>query len=319
MADFMGKLGDFAKWIVDNKDNLTWLVGIIGGVTLAVKALNVASVLLAITGTTVTAPFIALGVALGALVGALVVAYTKSETFRNIVNAAFQTVWFIVKPIIDGLIQGFKDWWAVMSWLWTKISGWAMNVWNKFNQIKSNVTRAVTETWTGIKKSFSDGIDTVVNWMKDLPSRLGKAISDGAHFVKDAFKGMFNAALKAVGGPVNGIIHGASWVLEKLGAEPLTEWDVPQYAKGTPAGGHPINGPMMVNDGRGAETVITPDGRAFIPKGRNVVLNAPKGTHVLTAEETAQLQGSKAPKYRYKKVLTSLVVCGTVLKMLLVM
>lgn len=301
MADFMGKLGDFAKWIVDNKDNLTWLVGIIGGVTLAVKALNVASVLLAITGTTVTAPFIALGVALGALVGALVVAYTKSETFRNIVNAAFQTVWFIVKPIIDGLIQGFKDWWAVMSWLWTKISGWAMNVWNKFNQIKSNVTRAVTETWTGIKKSFSDGIDTVVNWMKDLPSRLGKAISDGAHFVKDAFKGMFNAALKAVGGPVNGIIHGASWVLEKLGAEPLTEWDVPQYAKGTPAGGHPINGPMMVNDGRGAETVITPDGRAFIPKGRNVVLNAPKGTHVLTAEETAQLQGSKAPKYRYKK------------------
>ena len=57
----------------------------------------------------------------------------------------------------------------------------------------------------------------------------------------------------------------------------------------------------MVNDGRGAETVITPDGRAFIPKGRNVVLNAPKGTHVLTAEETAQLQGSKAPKYRYKK------------------
>lgn len=210
----MGKLGDFAKWIVDNKDNLTWLVGIIGGVTLAVKALNVASVLLAITGTTVTAPFIALGVALGALVGALVVAYTKSETFRNIVNAAFQTVWFIVKPIIDGLIQGFKDWWAVMSWLWTKISGWAMNVWNKFNQIKSNVTRAVTETWTGIKKSFSDGIDTVVNWMKDLPSRLGKAISDGAHFVKDAFKGMFNAALKAVGGPVNGIIHGASWVLE---------------------------------------------------------------------------------------------------------
>lgn len=86
-----------------------------------------------------------------------------------------------------------------------------------------------------------------------------------------------------------------------MGAEPLQEWDVPQYATGTPAGGHPINGPMMVNDGRGAETVITPDGRAFIPKGRNVVLNAPKGTHVLTAEETAQLQGSKAPKYRYKK------------------
>ncbi len=181
---------------------------------------------------------------------------------------------------------------------WNKISGWAMNVWNKFNQIKSNVTRAVTETWTGIKNSFSGGIDTVVNWMKDLPSRLGKAISDGAHFVKDAFKGMFNAALKAVGGPVNAIIGGANWVLEKLGADKIQEWDVPQYAKGTD--GHP-GGPMMVNDGRGAEAVISPNGNVMIPKGRNVTMWGAPGTHVIPAEETAMMLGQKRPKYRYKK------------------
>ncbi|NTP78591.1 tape measure protein [Enterococcus faecium] len=297
IGKFMGKLGDFAKWIADNRESLTWLVGIIGGITLAIKGLAVAS---AIFGA-ISVVAGGLVVALGALVGALVVAYTKSETFRNIVNKAFQTVWSIVKPIIDRLVQGFKDWWTVMSWLWGKISGWAVNVWNKFGEIKTNVSRAVTETWTGIKKSFSGGIDTVVNWMKDLPNNIARAVLNGKNAITNAFKSVFNAALKAIGKPVNGIIKGASWVLEKLGAEPLKEWEVPQYAKGTPNGGHPINGPMMVNDGRGAETVITPDGRAFIPKGRNVVLNAPKGTHVLTAEETAQLQGSKAPKYRYKK------------------
>lgn len=297
MADFASKLGGLAKWIADNREPLTWLVGIIGGITLAIKGLAVAS---AVFGA-ISVVAGGLVVALGALVGALVVAYTKSETFRNIVNKAFQTVWSIVKPIIDRLIQGFKDWWEVMSWLWGKISGWAVNVWNKFGEIKTNVSRAVTETWTGIKTSFSGGIDTVVNWMKDLPNKIAKAVSNGKNAVTNAFKGVFNAALRAIGKPVNGIIKGASWVLEKLGAEPLKEWEVPQYATGTPKGGHPINGPMMVNDGRGAETVITPDGRAFIPKGRNVVLNAPKGTHVLTAEETAQLQGSKAPKYRYKK------------------
>ncbi|HGF7367219.1 TPA: tape measure protein [Enterococcus faecium] len=296
MADFMGKLGDFAKWIVDNKDNLTWLVGIIGGITLAIKALGVAS---AIFGA-ISLVAGGLVVALGALVGALVVAYTKSETFRNIVNKAFQTVWNIVKPIIDRLVQGFKDWWTVMSWLWVKISGWAMNVWNKFNEIKSNVSRAVTDTWTGIKDSFSGGIDTVVNWMKDLPNKIATAVSNGKNAVTKAFKGIFNGALKAIGKPVNGIIKGASWVLEKLGAEPLKEWEVPQYAKGTPNGGHP-GGPMMVNDGRGAEAVITPNGQAFIPRGRNVVLNAPKGTHVLTAEETAYMTGNKAPRYRYAK------------------
>ncbi|ALF02006.1 tail length tape measure protein [Enterococcus phage IME-EFm5] len=341
IANFMGKLGEFAKWIADNRESLTWLVGIIGGITLAIKGLAVAS---AIFGA-ISVVAGGLVVALGALVGALVVAYTKSETFRDIVNKAFQTVWNFVKPIIDKLIQGFKDWWTIMSWLWVnisswaswignkftemknsvvntvinlwnsvknlfsnglgdtwnKVAGWAVNVWNKFGELKTNATRAVTDTWTGIKNSFSGGISTVVNWMKDLPHKIASAVSNGKNAVTNAFKGVFNAALRAIGKPVNGIIKGASWVLEKLGAEPLKEWEVPQYATGTPAGGHPINGPMMVNDGRGAETVITPDGRAFIPKGRNVVLNAPKGTHVLTAEETAQLQGSKAPKYRYKK------------------
>ncbi len=296
IANFMGKLGEFAKWIADNRESLTWLVGIIGGITLAIKGLAVAS---AIFGA-ISVVAGGLVVALGALVGALVVAYTKSETFRNIVNKAFQTVWNIVKPIIDSLVQGFKDWWTVMSWLWGKISGWAVNVWNKFGEIKSNVSRAVTDTWTGIKKSFSGGIDTVVNWMKDLPNKIARAVSNGKNTVANAFKGVFNGALRAIGKPVNAIIHGASWVLEKLGADKLKEWKVPQYAKGTPNGGHP-GGPMMVNDGRGAEAVITPNGQAFIPKGRNVVLNAPKGTHVLTAEETAYMTGNKVPRYRYAK------------------
>ena len=341
IANFMGKLGDFAKWIADNREPLTWLVGIIGGIILAIKGLAVAS---AIFGA-ISVVAGGLVVALGALVGALVVAYTKSETFRNIVNAAFTAVKNVVMGVIDNLVAYYKMLWGVLQWLWEKISawaswignkfiemknsvvstvqnlwnsvknfftsgigdtwnkivGWAANVWNKFGEIKSNVTRTISETWTGIKDSFSGGISTVVNWMKDLPHKIASAVNNGKNAVTNAFKGIFNAALKAIGKPVNGIIRGASWVLEKLGADKLEEWDVPQYAKGTPNGGHPINGPMMVNDGRGAETVITPDGRAFIPKGRNVVLNAPKGTHVLTAEETAQLQGSKAPKYRYKK------------------
>ncbi|QAA19435.1 tape measure protein [Enterococcus faecium] len=184
---------------------------------------------------------------------------------------------------------------------WNKVVGWVKNIFNKATELKNKVSDVIGNLWNGIKDTFRRGIDTVFNWFSELPTKMKNAIIGGKNAIVDAFKSIFNAALKAIGKPVNAIIHGASWVLEKLGAEPLQEWDVPQYAKGTPNGGHPINGPMMVNDGRGAETVITPDGRAFIPKGRNVVLNAPKGTHVLTAEETAQLQGSKAPKYRYKK------------------
>lgn len=243
------------------------------------------------------------------------------ESIKNIFFGAIEVVWNYINIMFIGKIfKAFGGFGAsiknVITGMWTGIknifsggigsvngfiSGFVSKTWNFFKSLGSNLGSTVSNMWTGIKNTFSGGIDTVLGWVKSMPNKMAEGVKAGAKFVKNAFKGLFNGALKAIGGPVNGIIGGASWVLEKLGAEPLKKWDVPQYAKGTPDGGHPINGPMMVNDGRGAETVITPDGRAFIPKGRNVVLNAPKGTHVLTAEETAQLQGSKAPKYRYKK------------------
>lgn len=183
---------------------------------------------------------------------------------------------------------------------WNKVVGWVKNIFNKATELKNKVSNVIGNLWNGIKDTFRRGIDTVFNWFSELPTKMKNAIIGGKNAIVDAFKSIFNAALKAIGKPVNAIIHGASWVLEKLGADKLEEWKVPQYAKGTPNGGHP-GGPMMVNDGRGAEAVITPNGQAFIPRGRNVVLNAPKGTHVLTAEETAYMTGNKAPRYRYAK------------------
>ena len=344
ITQFIGWLRDIGTWIVENREPLTWIVGIIGGITLAVKALNVASMLLAITGGTLAAPFVAVGVALGALAGALVVAYTKSETFRNIVNAAFTAVKNVVMGVVNNLVAYYKMLWSVLQWLWEKIKewaswignkfiemknsvvntvqnlwngvknffaegigntwnkvvGWVKNIFNKATELKNKVSNVIGNLWNGIKDTFRRGIDTVFNWFSELPTKMKNAIIGGKNAIVNAFKSIFNAALKAIGKPVNAIIHGASWVLEKLGADKLEEWKVPQYAKGTPNGGHP-GGPMMVNDGRGAEAVITPNGQAFIPRGRNVVLNAPKGTHVLTAEETAYMTGNKAPRYRYAK------------------
>ncbi|NTL49091.1 tape measure protein, partial [Enterococcus faecium] len=344
ITQFIGWLRDIGTWIVENREPLTWIVGIIGGITLAVKTLNVASMLLAITGGTLAAPFVAVGVALGALAGALVIAYTKSETFRNIVNAAFTAVKNVVMSVINNLVEYYKMLWSVLQWLWektkewaswignkfiemknsvvntvqnlwngvknffaegigntwNKVVGWVKNIFNKATELKNKVSNVIGNLWNGIKDTFRRGIDTVFNWFSELPTKMKNAIIGGKNAIVDAFKSIFNAALKAIGKPVNAIIHGASWVLEKLGADKLEEWKVPQYAKGTPNGGHP-GGPMMVNDGRGAEAVITPNGQAFIPRGRNVVLNAPKGTHVLTAEETAYITGNKAPRYRYAK------------------
>lgn len=214
------------------------------------------------------------------------------NTFGLVITGQWSSAWEEIKK------TGERIWAAIWGGIKDTFLGKILTALGTFYTENKKIFDGIWETITGILFAVPGFVFDIFT---KVPQRMAEAIKGGKSAVVAAFKGVFNAALKAIGKPVNGIIKGASWVLEKLGAEPLKEWEVPQYATGTPAGGHPINGPMMVNDGRGAETVITPDGRAFIPKGRNVVLNAPKGTHVLTAEETAQLQGSKAPKYRYKK------------------
>lgn len=214
------------------------------------------------------------------------------NTFGLLITGQWGRAWEEIKT------TGERIWAAIWGGIKNTFLGKILTTLGEFYERNKKIFEGIWETITGILFAVPGFVFDIFT---KVPQRMVDAIKGGKSAVVAAFIEVFNAALRAIGKPVNGIIKGASWVLEKLGAEPLKEWDVPQYANGTPDGGHPINGPMMVNDGRGAETVITPDGRAFIPKGRNVVLNAPKGTHVLTAEETAQLQGSKAPKYRYKK------------------
>ena len=59
---------------------------------------------------------------------------------------------------------------------------------------------------------------------------------------------------------------------------------IPQYFEG----GVHDGGMMMVNDAKGSsykETIVTPDGKIIKPEGRNVLMNAPKGTQIFTPEQ----------------------------------
>jgi len=66
---------------------------------------------------------------------------------------------------------------------------------------------------------------------------------------------------------------------------------VPQYFKG----GTHDGGLMMVNDGGGSnfrETILYPDGKMEQPQGRNVIMDAPKGTKIFTHDQfNEQLYG----------------------------
>lgn len=67
--------------------------------------------------------------AIAALGAALVIAYQRSETFRNIVQTAWQGIqtaasWAwnnVLKPAIDGLVIGFQAVATAATWLWTNV------------------------------------------------------------------------------------------------------------------------------------------------------------------------------------------------------
>ncbi len=68
------------------------------------------------------------------------------------------------------------------------------------------------------------------------------------------------------------------------------------YAKGT---NNHSGGPALVNDAKGSnyeEMITTPDGKSFVPKGRNVLLDLPRGTEVLRGDKTAKAL-SNVPHY----------------------
>lgn len=65
----------------------------------------------------------------------------------------------------------------------------------------------------------------------------------------------------------------------------ISSQPLPAFAEG---GIHTQGGAMLVNDGKGSnykETVVTPDGKVIKPQGRNVLMNAPKGTQIFTHDQ----------------------------------
>lgn len=65
----------------------------------------------------------------------------------------------------------------------------------------------------------------------------------------------------------------------------IASQEIPQFFDG----GTHKGGLMLVNDGKGTnykETIVTPDGKVINPTGRNVLMDAPKGTQIFNANQT---------------------------------
>lgn len=160
--------------------------------------------------------------------------------------------------------------------------------------------------WNSLYGSFIARVNQLGNdSINNLRSKNGGFYSAGNYLMQSLINGlnsmggslsatMNGVANKMVGGigkGVNGVIGGVNYVLKEVESDKkLGDWTVPQYAKGTE--GH-LGGLAMINDQKGPvheEYVQMPDGRGFIAKGKDLLVNLPKGAQVLNASLTKKLK-----------------------------
>lgn len=153
--------------------------------------------------------------------------------------------------------------------------------------------------WTEIQNVF--GNSKVAKFFKSAFQTAYDAVTKIWNGIGNFFKGIANSAIKPIGNLVNGIIKGINWVGNKLGVgNVLSEWKVPTFASGS--NGIPQDTFGVVNDQKGGtykELIVPPDGKAFIPHGRNVMLPLKKGTKIMPADQTKELMKlSGLPRFK---------------------
>lgn len=206
---------------------------------------------------------------------------TAVDIFTKVL-AFFRNIWSTLKNITTGTINFLKT---------AFTNGFARmfsTVKTGLGNIKTWFTNIFRDIYNAVKGRFSD----IVSLAKGLPKRIGDGIGKMASKVGTGVTKVINKMASTLGKGINGVIGGINTVLGKIGVNTEIElWDIPQWAQGTPKGGHP-GGLALVNDGKGAnsgkELIRTPDGKMGTLPGRNVVTNLPKGTQVLSAKKTKE-------------------------------
>lgn len=231
------------------------------------------------------------------------------EAIENLFSGLWDAITIIFEPVVSFLGDKFtkaKDsvqnaWENISKWFqerWTAIKNvfapaastfqeWFQNAYTNVQNIWKNVSGWFQERWTGIKNVFSD----VTSFFETGFRNAYNAVTRVWNGIGDFFRGIANSAIKPIGKLVNGIIDGINWVGNKLGVgNVLSRWSVPQFASGSKGIQKDTFG--VVNDQKGAtykELILPPNGKPFIPKGRNVMLPLQKGTKIMPAGQTEEL------------------------------
>ena len=333
-SDFVIVLGTFAgtvAGIIGVASAIEVVVGIVGGL---IAAISGAGGIMGALGTLVAFLGGPITIAIGAVIAIGVLLWKNWDAIKEAAEKLGKWIGDKWNDITKATSEawGNVSKWTSDKWNEAKkavsdtASAIGTNVSNKWNEIKKgtgdtwdNVKTAVSNSantaknnaisaWSTmkdkmggfastIKSSARDAFDSVSSWASGMGEKIGSGLRKGVDAVKKGAAAIGNGIVGVIGGAVNGVIKGVNWVLGKVGSgNRLAEWSVPKFAQG----GYHKGGPALVNDGSGSqwqEMYRTPDGRTgLFPKVKNLMVDLPKGTQVLSGSKTAQAM-SGMPAY----------------------
>lgn len=202
-------LGTAAKFMMDNKDAIVSLsiavaplAGTLLGIAAAMKAWAIAQ--LALNVAMNANPIMLIVTAVGALVAGVIYAYRESETFRNIVQGAWEGIktavsaaWTgFIQPVVNALVTGFQWIGDKASWLWTTVIQPVFGFIGNAAQVLMAVVGTVLITpfilaWNSIGAIVQTVWNTVL-------SPLWELMKAGLGLLGDAFSFYWNNVVKPV-------------------------------------------------------------------------------------------------------------------------
>lgn len=234
-----------------------------------------------------------IGPALEAIKGTFEDALSAITEFWNEYGAqiieAVQNLFAFLSPFINtalGVIKGAFD----------GVFGTIVDLIKVAFELITGIFSSAFETIKGIIKVFAGiftgDMETLSSGIQDIFDGMFGGIKEGfkalVKSLESILKGIANTIVGIIGGAVNGVIGGVNWILKAVGSDTrFDKWDYPKFASGT--GGLPRDTIGVVNDQKGStykEMIIPPDGKPFIPEGRDVVLPIKKGTKIMPANQT---------------------------------
>lgn len=219
--------------------------------------------------------------------------YSVIEVPLNLIKGIIEGVMYAIYAIIYTIWEVIK---AAIGAVWEWISSKAAAIFGPlidfFSGVWNNIKDAVSNVWNAIKDTLGGIWDGIKDKAVDVFSTVWKFIKDGFNSLKDTLggivKGIANGIIEPIGKAINGVINGVNWILDKVGSDKqFALWEVPHFAKG--AGGIKKDTIGVVNDQKGSvykEMIVPPNGKPFIPEGRNVVLPLEEGTKIMPAKQT---------------------------------